>query len=100
VPGEGRVSRMSANAETWASNIVASADTRMYRLVRERSRIAKQAGSAGPQRSRDNEASADERRGRRRIPDEATLAYGRFTIMLRNVVSSSARGIPKGFMAW
>jgi hypothetical protein len=32
---------MSANDSAWASNIVASADTGMYRLVRERSRDAK-----------------------------------------------------------
>jgi hypothetical protein len=40
------------NARIWASNIVASATTRMSWLVRERSRKAKRAGRAGPQRSR------------------------------------------------
>jgi hypothetical protein len=40
ISGEGRVSRTPANATTGASNIVASADTRRYRLAREPSRIA------------------------------------------------------------
>jgi hypothetical protein len=40
-------SRMPASAEAWASNTVASADTRTYRLVRERSRIAQRVGLGG-----------------------------------------------------